>query len=87
MTTRAIPFPDFLPPPGDDFLGLARRFVVWFLHRWPGLTPHAEDLAQEAAIGILLAKRQFDPSRRVNFVVYAWWRMRGQVTRYLRSAL
>jgi RNA polymerase sigma factor (sigma-70 family) len=82
-----MPFADFLqPPPEDDFLGLASRFVDWFLRRWPGLSSHAEDLRQEAAIGAMLAAKKFDPSRNVSFVVYAWWRMRGQVTRYLRSA-
>lgn len=80
-------FADFMQPPEDDFLNLARRFVDWFLRRWPSLASHAEDLQQEAAMGALLASRQFDPRRRTSFVTYAWWRMRGQVTRYLRTAI
>ena len=81
-----VPFPDFMQPPDDDLLGLARRFVEWFLRRWPRLESHAEDLRQEAAIGALLAAKKFEPARRVGFVTYAWWQMRGQVTRYLRNA-
>ena len=87
MTSASIPFPDFMQPPDDDLLGLASRFVEWFLRRWPKLDSHADDLRQEAAIGVLVARRKFDPTRRVGFLVYAWWEMRGQVTRYLRRAI
>lgn len=89
MTVATVPFPDFLPPspPGGAYLALARRFVEWLLKRWPGLRGHAEDLEQEAAIAALLAARCFEPGRGVGFLTFAWWKMRGAATRYLRKAV
>ena len=38
-----------------------------------------DDLAQDAALGLIEASRQYDPDRGAEFVTYAWVRMRGAV--------
>ena len=75
----------YLPIPENDFAGLAAYFVNWFLKRFPFASHHADDLRQEAAIGALRAVPKFDPRRGVAFKVFAWWRMRNQVARFLRQ--
>jgi RNA polymerase sigma factor (sigma-70 family) len=57
-------------------LGLARLVVRRFLARF-GRIAEADDLMQEACLGLIRAARQYDPGRGVRFSTYAFrccWR-------------
>ena len=46
--------------------------------------PFADDLAQEACLGLMEAARRFDPSRGLAFGTYAGWWVRSKISGFMR---
>jgi len=46
--------------------------------------PFADDLAQEACIGVMEAARRFDPSRGIAFGTYVGWWIRSKLSGFMR---
>ena len=59
-----------------DHQGVARAVAIQEARKWK--VP-ADDLCQEAFIGLIIAAERFDPSRGVLFSTYAVWVIRGQI--------
>lgn len=62
---------------------LHARVVSRFLLTNPGYRHMADDLKQEAAIGILKAVDSFDPNRGASFETHAWWIARSMISKLL----
>lgn len=61
-----------------------RPFALRLAHGVALRAPHlAEDLAQEAVIGLMDAVLRFDPERETRFLTFAHWHVRNRVGRYL----
>lgn len=72
---------------GDDItqhVGLVKRIANHLMGRLPA-TVQVDDLVQAGLIGLLEAKRQYDPGRGANFETYATIRIRGAMLDEIRS--
>lgn len=67
----------------DDMVAEAEPYVRWGV--WDRINRHDDDMAQEVRIAVLLAARQFDPSRGVPWVPYCRMKIRQATATYLRQ--
>ncbi|MFI1195163.1 RNA polymerase sigma factor SigF [Micromonospora sp. NPDC020750] len=65
----------------EAWLPLARHLA----RRYAGRGAHDEDLAQTAAVGLIKAVDNFDPTRGVDFTGYAIPTIIGEIKRYFRD--
>lgn len=70
-----------------DKLKYAKAFVTQYLRRDVHLAPHADDLVQEALMGIMEAAKRFDPSRGGSLATVEWVWMQAKCSRYLAKVL
>jgi RNA polymerase sigma factor (sigma-70 family) len=59
-----------------------KRLILRMAQKYVRNRVEFEDLIQEALIGLVLADRDFDPSRSRNFHTYAIYRMKGKMYEY-----
>lgn len=75
-----------LPPAAQkdvvEHYGEYKRLIGKMARKYVRDRVEYEDLIQEAAIGLILACRQYDPSRSDNFHRYAIYRMKGKMYEY-----
>lgn len=63
-----------------EMLALARKWAVGFSRKL-GIREFADDLAQEALIGMLRAKKTFNP-KKASFKTYAYWWAHKEMSNY-----
>ncbi len=65
-------------------LPMVRRLAWSVARRCPGLIP-VDDLYGEGLLGLVEARRRYDPTRGAAFTTYAWSRIRGRMLDFLRK--
>jgi len=70
-----------------EFVVFHQKLAPWFAKRYKRLANDLEDMAQEAAVGLVRAARRFDPDRGTAFSTYAYAAMRNECHRCLPSLL
>lgn len=59
-----------------------KRLILKMAHKYVRNRVEYDDLVQEAMIGLIMADRDFDPSRSNDFHTYAIYRMKGKMYEY-----
>ena len=75
------------PESSAEELGPYRKLVYWMARRLLRRLPsyvERDDVVQQGWLGILQAKRRFDPSRENNFSTFARFRVQGAMLDYIR---
>ena len=76
----------------EDYAGLVSYIAQEVSHEWNlrgrgSEDFEAQDLVQVGWLGLLEAKRRFDPKRGIKFSTFATYRIRGAILDYLRAPL
>jgi RNA polymerase sigma factor for flagellar operon FliA len=73
------------PDPAPELLALVRGEAYRIARRIPPGGPSLDDLIGFGHLGLLQAKSAFDPSRKINFEIFARHRIRGAIFDGLRE--
>ena len=76
----------------EDYAGLVSYIAQQVSHEWHlrgsrSADFEAQELVQVGWLGLLEARRRFDPNRGIKFSTFATYRIRGAILDYLRAPL